>query len=77
MAEAIAPSFPDTDLDLLETVVRRYKQQDTWNKTPVMKEEAFNRLQEVMKEAGELAEFAPFDKIVDNSFAEKAIEKIK
>lgn len=62
---------------MLETVVKRYKSQDTWNKTPVMKEEAFNRLQEVMKEAGELTEFAPYDKLVDNSFPEKAIENIK
>lgn len=77
VAEAIAPSFPDTDIDLLETVVKRYKDQDTWNKTPAMKEEAFNRLQEVMKEAGELNEFAPFDKLVDNSFAEKAAETVK
>ncbi|NLM11473.1 MAG: ABC transporter substrate-binding protein [Clostridiaceae bacterium] len=77
VAKAIAPSFPDTDLDLLETVVKRYKSQDTWNKTPVMKEEAFNRLQEVMKEAGELMELAPYDKLVDKSFAEKAIDNIK
>lgn len=77
VAEAIAESFPDTNLELLETVVRRYKEQDTWNKTPVMKEKPFNRLQEVMKEAGELAEFAPFDKLVDNSFAENAVKTIK
>lgn len=77
VAEAIADSFPDTDLDLLETVVKRYKDQDAWNKTPVMKEDAFNRLQAVMKEAGELSDFAPYDKLVDNSFAEKAIENIK
>ena len=67
-------SFPDTDIDILETVVKRYKEQDTWSKTPVMKEESFNRLQEVMKEAGELMEFAPFSEVVDNSFAQKAIE---
>jgi len=75
VAEALQESFPDTDLELLETVVNRYKTQDTWNKTPVMKEEAFNRLQEVIKEAGELKEMAPFDKIVDNTFAENAIKK--
>jgi len=74
VAEVLLESFPDTDLELLETVVARYKEQDTWNKTPVMKEEAFLRLQEVMKEAGELKEFAPFDKVVDNKFAEKAIK---
>ncbi len=74
VAEAIMDSFPDTDIDILETVVKRYKEQDTWSKTPVMKEESFNRLQEVMKEAGELMEFAPFSEVVDNSFAQKAIE---
>lgn len=74
VAEALKESFPDTDVSLLETVVSRYKEQDTWNKTPVMKEEALNRLQEVMKEAGELKETAPFDKLADNTFAEKAIK---
>lgn len=75
VAEALWEAFPDNDLKLLETVVRRYKEQDTWNKTPDMKEEALMRLQEVMKEAGELKEFAPFDKIVDNTFAQKAIKR--
>lgn len=74
VAEALSESFPETDLELLETVVGRYKEQDTWNKTPVMKEEALLRLQEVMEEAGELKDFAPFSEIVDNSFAEKAME---
>lgn len=74
VAEALLESFPDTDLELLETVVARYKDQDTWNKTPVMKEEAFLRLQEVMKEAGELKDIVPFDKVVDNKYAEKAMK---
>jgi NitT/TauT family transport system substrate-binding protein len=72
VAEALLESFPDTDLELLATVVARYKEQDTWNKTPVMKEEALLRLQEVMKEAGELKNIAPFNELVDNKFAEKA-----
>lgn len=75
VAEALQESFPESDLELLEIVVNRYKTQDAWNKTPVMKEEAFNRLQEVMKEAGELKEMAPYDKIVDNTYAENAMKK--
>ncbi|NLY18035.1 MAG: ABC transporter substrate-binding protein, partial [Clostridiaceae bacterium] len=74
VAEVLLESFPDTDPELLETVVARYKEQDTWNKTPVMKEDAFLRLQEVMKEAGELKDFAPFDKIVNNKYAEEAMK---
>lgn len=72
IAEAIKPSFPDTDLATLETVVQRYKDIDAWNDTPVLKKEAFDKLQSVMTEAGELKQTAPYDKIVNNKFAEKA-----
>ncbi|MBQ7082234.1 MAG: ABC transporter substrate-binding protein, partial [Oscillospiraceae bacterium] len=72
VAEVIAPSFPDTDLETLTDVVENYKQIDAWCASPVMKEESFDRLQMVMTEAGELSQKAPFDEIVDNFFAEKA-----
>ncbi len=75
VAEALKASFPESDEELLEMVVSRYKKQDTWNKTPIMKEEAFNRLQEVMKEAGELKETAPYHEIVDNHYANIAAQK--
>lgn len=75
VAKVLLEAFPETDLELLETVVARYKEQDTWNKTPVMKEEALLRLQEVMKEAGELKNIAPFSELVDNKFAEEAVKK--
>jgi NitT/TauT family transport system substrate-binding protein len=76
IAEALAPSFPDTDIELLETVVTRYKDIDAYSKTPVMKEEAFEKLQTVMSQAGELKEKAPFSELINNSFAEKAVESI-
>ena len=75
VAESIAPSFPDTDVDVLETVVQRYKDIDAWNDTPVMKAESFDKLQTVMMEAGELeeSEKVPFEEMINNSFAEKAV----
>lgn len=77
IAEAIQGFFPDTDLELLASVIQNYKDIDAWNETPVLKEESFDRLQEVMTSAGELKEKAPYDKIVNNTYAEKAIEEIK
>jgi len=77
VADAIKSSFPDSDKELLTTVAKRYKEQDTWCKEPVMKEEALGLLQEVMKTAGELKKEAPHKDIVDNSFARKAMEKVK
>ena len=77
IAEVIQSFFPDTDLELLSEVIQNYKDIDAWNETPILKEESFNRLQEVMTSAGELEEKAPYDKIVNNTYAEKAIEEIK
>jgi len=77
IAEAIKEFFPDTDVDTLENVAKRYKDIDAWNKDPVMKESALELLQVVMEEAKVLDKRAPYDKIVTTEFAERAIEKIK
>lgn len=72
IAEVLLPSFPDSDIFILTTVVERYQSIDAWNHTPVMTEESFNRLQDVIEESGELEERVPFDKLVNNFFAENA-----
>jgi len=72
IAESIQSFFPDTSLDLLEASIQSYKDIDAWNTTPILKEEAFNRLQEVMTSAGELESKAPYNEIINNSYAEKA-----
>ena len=72
IAEAIQSFFPDTEIDLLEKSIQSYKDIDAWNETPVLKEESFNKLQEVMKLAGELTNKAPYDKIVNNKYAEES-----
>lgn len=72
IAEAIASFFPNTDIELLESAIQSYKNIDAWNETPVLKKEVFNRLQEVMTLAGELTKEAPYEKIVNNKYAENA-----
>lgn len=74
IAEVIQSFFPDTDLDMLEKSIQSYKDIDAWNETPVLKEEAFERLQTVMQTAGELTEKAPYEVIVNNEFAKKAVK---
>lgn len=74
IAELIQDFFPDTDLDMLESSIQRYKDIDVWNQTPVLTEESFNRLQDVMEEAGELDKRADYSKVVNNKYAEQAIK---
>lgn len=74
IAEVIQDFFPDTDLDMLTKSIQSYMNIDAWNDTPILKEEAFNRLQTVMKEAGELDKEAPYNKVINNEFAENSIK---
>lgn len=77
VAEAIAPQFPDADIELLTIVAQRYKDQDTWRPDPVLTEEGYIHLLEIIELAGELEERAPYDKVVTTEFAEKAVETVE
>lgn len=75
VAEAIQDFFPNTTIESLENSVQKYKDIDAWKEDPVLKEESFDKLQEIMSEAGELDTKAPYDKVVNNTFAEKVKEQ--
>lgn len=74
VSNAIADYFPNTDKELLITVLNRYNEIDVWNKTPYLSEDGFELLQTIIQEAGELKEKAPYDKIVNNNFANEAVK---
>lgn len=71
IAEVIQGFFPDTTVESLEKSVQKYKDIEAWKEKPILREEAFDKLQLIMTEAGELEQKAPYDKIVNNTFAEK------
>ena len=77
IAEEIKGFFPDMDLDLILRAVQRYKDVDSWARTPVMTEEALNRLEDIMISAGELSRRVPYEELVDNRFALQAIREVK
>ena len=71
IAEQIQTFFSDTTIESLENSVQKYKDIDAWKENPILNEEDFDKLQLIMTEAGELEQKAPYNKIVNNSFAEK------
>jgi len=73
VAEVIAPFFPDADMDVLASAIGRYKEIEAYALTPHITETGFANLQRVMESAGELPAYAPFDELVDNSFADVAV----
>ena len=77
IADAIMTYFDKTDRDIVVSAVKRYKEQDTYAVNPIIDQEEWNNLLDVIDNAGELKERVPADKIVNNSFAEKAEKSIK
>lgn len=71
IAEVVLTSFPDSDITLLEKSITNYKAIDAWNTDPYMTKESFDKLQEIMTLAGELEKYAPYEVIINNTFAEK------
>lgn len=77
VARAIKPAFPNADENVLVSVAKRHKVEDIWAKDPVFKESSFNLQQNVMETAGELKKRADYDKVINNTFAKKAVETVK
>ncbi|MBQ8148458.1 MAG: ABC transporter substrate-binding protein [Lachnospiraceae bacterium] len=77
IAEVIAPQFEETDVKTIALIVERYASQDTWKEDLIFEEDSFQLLQNILDEAGELETFAPYENLVDTSYAEKALEETK
>lgn len=74
IATAVMPFFPDTDLEIMTTVVERYKSQGSFATNPILDEEEWINLQNIMKEAGELPEEVDHKTLVNTEIAEKVME---
>lgn len=77
ITDKIIGYFPDTNRDIMIDVTQRHIDIDAWTADPVLTQPSIELMQEVMTQAGELKEVAPYDKIVNTEFAKKAIETIK
>ena len=74
LAEAIQPQFKETKVDTIATIVKRYKDQDTWKGDTIFEEESFDLLQNILEEAGELESRVPYEDLVTTEFAKKAAQ---
>ena len=77
IAKAIAPSFPNMNEAHMAEIVERYKSLGVWAANPILPAEALDNLQNMMIQAGELTEKVPYDKVVNTTFAQKAVGSIK
>ena len=72
IAEIIEPQFPETDLDTITAIVKRYYDQDTWKENLVFGQDGFELLQDILEDAGELKERTSYAELVNTEFAKNA-----
>lgn len=74
-ADAIKGYFDNTDLDIIEMVVDRYKSQGSFATDPILDKEEWDNLQNIMEEAGELPERVDYNKLVNTDIAKSVMKK--
>ena len=74
IAVAIAPQFPENNVDTLTAIVRRYSEQDTWKGDLIFERDSFELLQDILESAGELTKRTEYTDLVITEYAENAIK---
>ncbi len=69
IAEVITSYFPDVSKNDLTKIIERYISIDSWFDNTYIAEKDFNHIQEIIDNAGELSKQAPYNKLVDTTYA--------
>ncbi len=69
VAEILLPQFEGTTKEQLQNAVESYLEIDAWSDDFVLSKESFERLQDIMENAGELSKRANFESVVFNDIA--------
>lgn len=69
VAKAITSYFPDTSMNDLVKIVKRYRENDSWFQTTEIAEQDYKHIEEIVESAGELSKKAPYDKLVTTEFS--------
>ncbi|MEG1798385.1 MAG: ABC transporter substrate-binding protein [Clostridium sp.] len=76
---SIKTFFPDTDEAIMVQVVKNYREIEAFSQTPVVQKADMTRLMDIVQSYNPelLKERPPYEKVVDNQFAEKAVKEVK
>ena len=74
IAKILAPQFAGTETAVLADAIEKYKAIDAYSSSPIMKQEDFEHLQDVIIAAGVMDARVAFDDVVDNSLAQAVLD---
>lgn len=68
IASVIINQFPDTSINDLETIVKRYKDADSWLDNPFIEEKIFKNLEDMIIDSGEIKDYVPYNDLINNKY---------
>lgn len=71
VVKSLRPSFSTSTDESIKASIESYKSIDAWCSNPAMTEASYNRLLDMLDNAGELTQRVDFTKVVDNTIANK------
>lgn len=79
ICNSIKSYFPGADQEALISSIKNYKKIDALSPNPILKSEDFSRLMDIIQsyKADLIPSRPPFDKVVNNTFAEKVVKDLK
>ena len=68
IADSIIEQFPDTSINDLTTIIKRYKEYDSWLSTPYISEDSFKNLMDIMIESKQLDKYVSYEDLIINYY---------
>lgn len=76
VAKLLIDSFPSTSIQSITDSLNSYLKIDAWQEDLLLKEDSFNKLQDIMENAGELSQRVNYKDLVDNKITEDVHKEI-
>lgn len=70
VAKTILKQFPDSSLNEITTIVKNYRDADSWLDTTYISEESFVHLQDIMKSDNLIDDYVSYNDLINNACCE-------
>ena len=66
LAQIISPQFPDSSIEEITRIIKRYREADSWFSNTYISKESFENLEEMMINADMIPDYVPYDYLIKN-----------
>jgi NitT/TauT family transport system substrate-binding protein len=77
LAKLVQPDFANVPPEIVLAVITEYKKVNVWAKDPLLSRDGTKRMVDLMVDGGVIKSAVPYERLVNPTFAQKAMQSIK